>query len=310
MLPAADRYLSFLHHAFNDSSGRFRKFMSYSRNRQEEVGSEDSHGRSIWALGVAVDLASHDSMRALASRLVLAALPVVETFTAPRASAFSIIGLHHYLQYYAGDTRARRARNRLAQRLYEQFKANSVAEWPWLEDSVTYDNAKLPHALLLAGAAMQDAGMIEQGLTSLAWLVAQQVDDHGTVSLIGNDGWLLRSGERVRFDQQPVEAMALVEACAAAWRITHDNVWIERARTLLAWFTGANEIGICMIDPETGGCSDGLHTAGANLNQGAESTLAWIIAALTVAGMVEDEAAPEVLSGMPGVRRETDAVHL
>jgi hypothetical protein len=129
------------------------------------------------------------------------------------------------------------------------------------------------------------------------------------VSLIGNDGWLARSGERARFDQQPVEAMALVEACVCAWRITRDAAWADRARAVLGWFTGSNEIGICMIDSETGGCGDGLHIAGANLNQGAESTLAWIIAALSVAGAVEDETAPEPLDGMPGVRHQSGAIH-
>lgn len=295
----ADRYLSFLHHAFNETTGRFRNFMDYARNWLEETGSEDSHGRAIWGLGAAVRWATTESMRGVASRLLIAALPTVNKFSSPRAWAFTIIGLHHYLEHYQGDTRARRVRDALAKRLLETYQTNAGPDWPWLEDVVTYDNAKLPHALLLAGEARGDMEMFEQALTSLNWLIQQQVGDRGIVSLIGNDGWLRRDGTRARFDQQPIEAMALVEACVEAWRVTDDPAWLEHARTSIAWFTGSNELGICLIDRETGGCCDGLNITGPNLNQGAESTLAWIIAALTIKAVeselsddVDDEVAP------------------
>lgn len=279
----ADRYLSFLHHAFNQDKKCFRNFMSYSREWLEEQGSQDSHGRAIWALGVATRWAMTDSMRAIASRLLVDALPVVRSFTAPRAGAFAIIGLSHYLQHYEGDTRVLRVRNALAEGLSKAFKDNATPHWPWLEDVVTYDNAKLPHALLLAGNAMNRADMVEQALASLEWLIDLQVDSTGTVSLIGNNGWLTRDGWRARFDQQPIEAMALVEACVDAWRITIEQKWLDRAKSVLGWFTGRNELGVCLVDSETGGCADGLHMSGPSLNQGAESTLAWLISALTLA---------------------------
>ncbi|HEY0010099.1 MAG TPA: glycosyltransferase family 4 protein [Tepidisphaeraceae bacterium] len=298
LLPAADRYLSFLHHAFNESSGRFRNFMDFARNWLEDQGSEDSHGRAIWALGAAVRWSVNDSMRALASRLVLWAMPVVESFTSPRAWAFAIIGLHHFLQHYNGDTRVRRMRDLLANRLHQHFAKNTAADWPWLEDVVTYDNAKLPHALMLAGTDMGNQAMVDQALESLAWLVKAQVDENGTVSLIGNNGWLARDGQRARFDQQPIEAMALVEACVDASRVTSESIWLDHARTILGWFTGSNELGICLVDRDTGGCGDGLHPAGVNQNQGAESTLAWIIAALTLAAVTEETDSPEETATM------------
>lgn len=289
----ADRYISFLHYAFNEKTGRFRNFMDYGRQWLEEQGSEDSHGRAVWALGVAVHWSMTDSMRAVAFKLLQAAVPVTLSFRAPRAMAFAVIGLYHHLQHYTGDTQARRALEVLGERLYKQFAGYATDEWPWLEEVVTYDNAKLPHALLLAGEMLNRDDMKKEGLRAIDWLLKQQVDDAGVVSLIGNDGWLHRDGRRARFDQQPVEAMALVEACVEAGRITGDSNWVDQARICLGWFTGANELGVSLVDSDTGGCCDGLHTSGLNINQGAESTLAWVIAALTICSLDDDTATIE-----------------
>jgi len=288
-LNLADRYLAFLQHAMNADSGRFRNFMDYGRKWLEPVGSEDSHGRALWSLGVAVRYAPNDSMRAVAARLLSQAAEATLSFTSPRAWAFAILGLNEHLAFYNGDTQIRRTLRRLAEKLFDLFTKNSSDEWPWLENIVTYDNAKLPHALLVAGEALGRRDLAEQGLKSLAWLVGLQLDSDGIVSLIGNDGWLKRDGSRARFDQQPVEAMALVEACVDAARITGDTVWNDHARGFLGWFTGSNELGVSLIDPDTGGCRDGLHTGGVNINQGAESTLAWVIAGLTLARATEDD---------------------
>ena len=299
-LALADTYLSFLHHAFDDSIGRFRNFMDFARNWLEPSGSEDSHGRAVWALGVTVRYAETDSMRAVAARLLESAMHTPVGFSSPRAWAFTVIGLCHYLNHYAGDSAARRIVKNLAQRLSKHFNNNSSPDWPWLEDVVTYDNAKLPHALIVAGELLGDAAMVEQGQRSLEWLLSLQVDESGIISLIGNDGWLGRDGTRARFDQQPVEAMALVEACVEMARITDDPQWNERARTILGWFTGANELGVALVDPDTGGCCDGLHNSGLNMNQGAESTLAWVLAGLTIAG-VQEEGLPRTLAGRSAV---------
>lgn len=303
-LALSDRYVSFLHHAFNDRTGRFRNFMDFARNWLETEGSEDSHGRAIWSLGFAVRHALTGTTRALASRLLRAAAPATLGFTSPRAWTFTIIGLSHHLHYYAGDTRATQMMADHADRLYGLFEKNASPDWPWLEDVVTYDNAKLPHALLLAGEHLERPEMIEQAIKSLEWLVRLQVDEQGTVSLIGNDGWLHRDGRRARFDQQPIEAMAMVEACVEAARVTGDSVWLDHARTCLGWFTGNNELGVNLIDPDTGGCCDGLHMAGMNFNQGAESTLAWVIAGFTLTNAT-DEQSPSL---DPVGRRDHDAL--
>jgi len=256
--------------------------MRYDRRWIEAIGSEDVHGRTVWALGSAVMLAPNDAILSLSIRMFHEAIQVPETFTSPRAWAFALVGLHAYLTRFGGDTPARRIRELLAERLLAQFKANASADWPWCEDVLTYDNAKLPHALILAGKESGNREMLAQGLLSLEWLVKLQVMDSGRVSLIGNLGWLDRKGKRARFDQQPVEAMALAEACAQAYRVTGEEAWFDRARAFLDWFTGNNDTGASLYDYQTGGCRDGLSADGPNLNQGAESTLAWLIALLTV----------------------------
>jgi hypothetical protein len=164
---------------------------------------------------------------------------------------------------------------------------------------LTYDNAKLAHALILTGKDTDDEPMLRHGLHSLEWLVNLQILESGRVSLIGNRGWLARDGKRARFDQQPVEAMALAEACAEAYRVTKDAVWFDRARTFLDWFTGNNDTGSSLYDYQTGGCRDGLHADGPNLNQGAESTLAWLIALLTMMDVHRSRALEE--DGRPAV---------
>ena len=278
----ADKYLSFTHHAFNPEKQRFRNFLSYDRTWLEEIGSEDVHGRTVWALGSAVMLAPNDAILSLSIRMLHEAIEQLESFTSPRAWAFALIGLHAYLTRFGGDTPARRVRQTLATRLKAQFQANSSTDWPWCDDVLTYDNAKLPHALILTGTDSNDPEMLQQGLHSLEWLVKLQILESGRVSLIGNRGWLSRDGKRARFDQQPVEAMAMTEACAEAFRVTKEEIWFDRARTFLDWFTGNNDTGASLYDHQTGGCRDGLSADGPNLNQGAESTLAWLMALMTM----------------------------
>jgi glycosyltransferase involved in cell wall biosynthesis len=282
ILRMADIYLSFLHHAFNPQTRRFRNFMTFDRRWTEEVGSEDVHGRAVWAIGLTASLAPSDALLSFATRLLHEALEPLERFSSPRAWAFALVGVHAYLERFAGDTYGRRVRDMLAERLYRMFRDNAADDWPWCEDVVTYDNAKLPHALILGGQWIPDQGMLEQGLRSLEWLVRLQLDEQGNVSLIGNHGWLRRDGHQARFDQQPVEAMAMISACAEAYRATQDDIWFQRSRHFLDWFTGSNDTQSVLYDYHTGGCRDGLHPDGPNLNQGAESTLAWLISLMTV----------------------------
>ncbi len=289
MLKLARTYLSFVHHAFNPNAARFRNFMSYDRSWKEEIGSEDSHARALWGLGSAVSLARHDGFRALALDLFDRAVHVTADFTSPRAWAFTLVGLHAYLRRYGGDSDVKRIRESLGNRLYDQFLANAQDDWPWPEDTLTYSCGKIPHALLLAGQWMQHGGMIDIGLRSLDWLLKIQTSDGGHLSLIGNQGWFPRGGAKAPFDQQPIEAHALLEACLEAHSVTQDDRWFVEARRCFDWYLGRNDLGIPIYNYETGGCRDGLHEEGVNENEGAESTLAWLLSvrAIRAAKLVE-----------------------
>lgn len=282
VFPLIGRYLSFLHHAYNEAAGRFRNMMGYDRQWTEEIGSEDAHGRALWALGTASALVPGEGLISFSVHLFGQALDATESFTSPRAWAFALIGMSDYLRRYDGDTRVRRFRALLAQRLYNLFHKNAAPNWPWCEDILTYDNATLPHALILGGQWIPDGDMVRQGLESLDWLYRLHLNQEGGISLIGNQGWMRRSGERARFSQQAVDAMALVEACAEAFRCTQDPLWRTRARTCFDWFLGGNDTQSVIYDYHTGGCRDGLEPDGPNLNEGAESTLAWLVSALTM----------------------------
>ena len=282
-LALAKTYLGFLAHAFNPETGRFRNFMSYDRQWLEESGSDDSHGRALWGLGVAVKSAPHDTLRASAVDLFHQALPAAEELEYSRSCAFSLIGVCAYLERYSGDTAARRIGESLAETLYDRFVANSNDDdWVWGEDLLSYANAKLPHALLVAGSCFGRNDMVETGLRSLEWLIKVQTAEESFLTPVGNLGWYPRNGEKARFDQQPIEAHALVEACVQARNITGDEAWGVQARHCFDWFMGKNDLGEPLYDFQTGGCCDGLHPEGVNPNEGAESTLAWLLSLLAV----------------------------
>jgi len=261
--------------------------MSYDRKWLEESGSEDCHARAIWALGEAVSLAPNLGVLGYATRLLNDALSALETCMGPRASAFALVGIHAYLRRFGGDTHIRRVREVLAHRLYGLFAERATPEWPWCEDSVTYCNARLPHALILCGQWLPDQDMLQHGLRSLDWLLRIQTNDKGDISLIGCNGWYTRGGERALFDQQPIEIMSLVDACAEAYRATKDPRWGDEIRRCLTWFLGKNDVSVALYDFKTGGCRDGLNPQGANQNEGAESTLSWVLSLLSVYALLE-----------------------
>lgn len=276
----ASRYLAFLWHAFNPQVGRFRNFLSYDRHWREEVGSEDSHARALWGLGTVLGRSDQSGLRGMASRLFDLALPAILESTSPRAWAFALLGLREYLHSFSGDRAAQQAREILAERLMELYHLHSSADWPWFEDILTYDNATLPHALLLSGQGMSRPEMIDVGLNALRWLAAIQRSDEGHFVPIGSHGFYRRGGERARFDQQPIEAQAMVSACLQAYYLTGDQAWYKEAQRAFEWFLGRNDLGLPLYDPITGGCRDGLHPDRVNQNQGAESTLAFLLALL------------------------------
>ncbi|HEY9527897.1 MAG TPA: glycosyltransferase family 4 protein [Anaerolineales bacterium] len=270
------RYLAFLWHAFNQEAGRFRNFMDYNRNWLEEVGSEDSHGRSLWALGMVLARSRREGLQGMAGRLFEKALPSVLHFSSPRAWAFSLLGIQYYLRRFPGDRAVLSVQSDLVRRLMDLYQANRTEDWPWFEDIVTYCNPSLPQALLRHGQANNDEQAIAVGLESLTWLIRNQQSDKGWIMPIGNQGFYPRQGKISYFDQQPVEVYSLVSACLDAFRITGDIGWYDYATQAFEWFFGRNVLGVSVYDKATGGCRDGLHIDRLNENQGAESTLSLI----------------------------------
>lgn len=272
-----NRYMAFLWYAFNPQTGRFRNFMGFDRRWQEEIGSVDAHGRALWALAVVLGRSRREGLRRAASRLFEMAMPAASGFTDLRPAAYTLIGLHDYLGRYPGDRAAQDTRGRLAELLLDAYKRNAAENWPWFEPRLSYVNARLPHALLLCGESMRRPEMVDAALAALGWLARLQTADGGHFAPIGNDGFYHCNGQPARFDQQPIEAQAMLAACLAALNATGDGRWEQEARRSFEWFLGRNDLGLALYEPAGGGCYDGLQREGVNINQGAESTLAFLL---------------------------------
>jgi glycosyltransferase involved in cell wall biosynthesis len=288
------RYLAFLWLAFNGDTGRFRNFLGYDRRWLEDMGSEDSHGRALWAIGSVLGGSRNAGLRGAAGRLFEAAVPATLGFSSPRAWAFSVLGMQAYLDWFPGDRAIQGMRNTLANRLLDIYERSQSETWHWFEKSLAYSNARLPQALLLAGHRSGNRRMIEAGIEALEWLVAvQHRGDPETFVPIGSNGFYAEGAEKARFDQQPVEACATVAACMEAYRLTHAGKWREEAGRIFRWFLGKNDLQVPLYDAITGGCRDGLHPDRVNENQGAESTLSFLMALLDMqAAQVADAVEP------------------
>ena len=274
----ASRYMAFVNHSFDKRSGRFRNLMSYSRRWLEESGSEDSHGRALWALGAVVGRCSDPGKQSLGGDLFQAALPAVSEFTSPRAWAYALLGIAEYMRAFQGDSNVQSIGKNVADRLLDLFVRTSRPDWPWFEERVTYSNARLPQALIASGDWMRHREMILAGTRSLDWLISIQRSKDEYFAPIGSNGFYGRGTPSAAFDQQPVEACGMVSACLEAYRVTGEARWLEDAERAFSWFLGQNHLQQPLYDPSTGGCRDGLHVDRPNRNQGAESTLSFLLA--------------------------------
>jgi hypothetical protein len=272
----AFRYLAFLGFAFNVQTKRFRNVLDYQRNWLDDNGSDDSHGRALWALGTVLNQSNTPALKNMAGWIFEQTLPAILLTTSPRAWAFALIGIYEYSQKFSGDRRAGQIRDELAGRLLTLYQNNRSDDWLWYERELSYCNAALPHALVICGKSMSNNAMIDAGMESLNWFAELQHANEGHFVPIGSNGFYQHGGERARFDQQPVEAQAMVSACLEAFRITKDKRWYNEARRAFEWFLGRNDLNLPIYDPTTGGCRDGLHSDRLNENQGAESTLAFL----------------------------------
>jgi glycosyltransferase involved in cell wall biosynthesis len=275
--PLTGRFAAFVQHAWNPDLKRFRNFMSFGRAWLEDKGSEDSHGRTLWALGECARGDVSPSRRRWAASLFAQALPTTELFRSPRTWAFTLLGLDGYCAVNADDMFARRMRRQFADRLMAILKAVATEEWVWFEEGLSYDNARLPQALITTGLSLREPAYVEAGLRSLRWLVTQQTTPAGLFRPVGSKSFGDKRKPPRPFDQQPLEAAATISACLAAWRADGEAEWKVNAERAFAWFLGANDLSAPLVDLETGSCRDGLHPDRANENRGGESVLSYLM---------------------------------
>jgi glycosyltransferase involved in cell wall biosynthesis len=296
--PLTARLAAFVQHAWNPDTRRFRNFMSFDRRWLEDRGSEDSHGRTLWALGECARSDASPSRRRWATDLFAQALPTTEGFRSPRAWAFTLLGLDGYGVAVPDDHSARTTRDHLADRLMSNLAMVQTADWVWFEEGLAYDNARLSQALIVTGMAAGSTAYIDAGLRSLRWLMTMQTAPSGLFRPVGTTGFHDTRATPHAFDQQPLEATATISACIAAWRADGDLLWRQEVARVFAWFQGDNDLSVPLIDPDTGSCRDGLHPDRANENRGAESVVSYLLSLAEIrqlARMSGDAAVPAPL---------------
>lgn len=271
------RLAGFVQHAWNPDTRRFRNFMSFERRWLEDRGSEDSQGRTLWALGECARSDANPSRRRWSAALFAEALPAAESFRSPRAWAFALLGLDAYCAAIASDTSAGRVRHMLARRLISIMRAAEAKDWVWFEDGLAYDNARLPQSLIVTGISAGVREYTDAGLRSLRWLMTIQKAPSGCFRPVGTDSFREKRKPPKVFDQQPLEATATISACLAAWRADGNHEWRTGAARAFAWFLGNNDLSASLVDLETGSCRDGLHCDRPNENRGGESTVSYLL---------------------------------
>ncbi|GGB36953.1 glycosyl transferase [Sphingomonas metalli] len=278
-------YASFVQYAWNPDKRRFRNFMHFDRSWCEDVGSEDSNGRTIWALGVTARDARAAKHRDWASVMFDATAAVALDLHSPRAQAFAMLGAAAMLEAKPGHELARTILQRFPDTHLELLAETRRPEWQWFEIVLAYDNARLPEALIRAGMALNRQDLIDCGLHTLEWICSKQISPEGRFRAVGTESFGRPYAEPLQFDQQPLEAQATVDACLAAHAATGEQRWVDEAMRAYGWFLGANDLDLPLASVADGGCFDGLMPNGLNRNQGAESILALQLANCAISGL-------------------------
>lgn len=279
-------YLSYIHYMQN-ADGTFRNFLSFSRKFLDEVGSEDSFGRTIWALGYLMGNAPSDAYYQTGKLIFFNASPNFEKLTSIRSIANTMIGVSYYLKSNpSDDSMIERLRN-MANKLIKQYRENENPDWKWFESLLAYYNGILPLALLHSAEILNDDEITEIAIESMDFLTKHTLKDN-YLSIIGNEYWYKKEEERSVFAQQPIDAMAMVLMYHQAFHLTKNKEYLNKLYTSFLWFLGENDLRMSLYDFETKGCCDGFEHYGVNRNQGAESLLAYLISHLTVLQAYEE----------------------
>lgn len=276
-------YAAFMQHAWNANEGRFRNFMAFNRSWLEDVGSDDSNGRAFWVLAVAECSFPDSGIREWAATLLDEIAPTLSQTSSPRTAAFLILGAEQIVRKRAASGLARQILENCAAFLLQLYESSGIDNWDWFETSLAYDNARLPEAVLRAAHILDDKRLEEVGLQTLRWLRDRQTDADGMFCPVGTEQFGTAFARPARYDQQPLEAWATIDACLAARQLDASDMWIKHAQSAFAWFTGANVLGLPLASTQSGECFDGIGPHGINLNRGAESVLAWQCACRRIA---------------------------
>jgi hypothetical protein len=259
--------------------------MNFDRTWCEDAGSEDSNGRTIWALGVTAKRATLAKHRDWAARLFDETAGIAFDLSSPRSQAFAMLGAAAMLSAHPGHGRSQAILERFSADLADLLEETRRPEWEWFEIVLAYDNARLPEAMIRAGVALERQELIDTGLRTLDWIVAQQTSPEGRFRAVGTDSFGRPYEGPLPFDQQPLEAQATIDACAAAFKATGDVRWVEEANRAYRWYLGQNDLDLPLATAQDGGCFDGLMPGGLNRNQGAESILALQLASCAISAL-------------------------
>ena len=274
-------YAAFVMHAFDPADSGFRNFMGYDRRWSASAASEDSQGRTFWSLGHSAATSQYEGNHGWAATLLQRCIANIEAISSPRAKAFVMLGCAELVESESRDERYTQLLLRFANELAEQFRGCRGPGWEWLEDTLSYDNARIPQALMLAAKLENSDELVNVALRALDWLCDIQLVDHGTFAPVGSESFNRVRLPPLPFDQQPLEAAAMLDACYQAFLATSNPIWWRRAKTIFSWFYGLNSHDTSLVNPVTGHCHDGLNRSGLNLNSGAESLLAFQMSVCT-----------------------------
>ena len=280
-------YASFLQYAWNPEARRFRNFMNFDRTWCEDFGSEDSNGRTLWALGVTARDAQMAKHRHWALSMFDMTASLALELGSPRAHAFAMLGAAAIIEAYPSHALARTILSRFGDELRGLLAEARRPEWEWFEIVLAYDNARLPEALIRAGTALRRDDLVACGISTLDWIVGKQTSPEGRFRAVGSESFGRVYAEPLQFDQQPLEAQATIDACSAAFDASKDLRWVEEAGRAYRWYLGQNDLDLPLATTQDGGCFDGLMPNGLNRNQGAESILALQLAGCTISGLAK-----------------------
>lgn len=287
-------YIDFIEHV-QQPDGKLCNFVDYNKKVNLEQWSEDAHGRAIWSLGFLIFTKGiSQELKNKADQIFCRALNAIKNIKSPRAVAFIILGLYFYNKARPLPENISRIRES-ADHLISLYNDNFSNEWHWFESYLTYSNSKLSEALFYSYLATKDKKYLEIAESSLDFLVSITFKN-GVFSPVGSNGWYKKNNQKSSFAQQPVDTASMVQTLVLAYNITKKDSYLGKAITAFQWFLGKNVLNQAVYNESNGGCHDGLEEISVNINQGAESTISYLMARLSLALFLKESKSSPIFS--------------